>query len=103
VPGRAGCPPPVPQATDGNDRLYGSGGNDRSRGGRGKDRLDGGKGDDRLSGGRGRTAYLAGAGSDTVSARNGKKETVDSGKGRKDRATVDRADVTRGCEKVQRP
>ena len=88
---------------DGNDRLYGSGGNDRLRGGRGKDRLDGGKGNDRLVGGPGKNAYLAGAGNDTVSARNGKRETVDCGRGRKDRATVDQADPTRGCEKVQRP
>jgi len=46
---------------------------------------------------------VGGAGNDNVSARNGKKETIDCGRGKRDRATVDRADVTRGCEKVQRP
>jgi hypothetical protein len=33
---------------------------------------------------------------------NGKKETVDFGSGKRDRATVDRPDKVKGCEKVTR-
>jgi hypothetical protein len=47
--------------------------------------------------------YSGGAGNDTISARNGKRETVDCGAGKRDKATVDRRDKTRGCEKVRRP
>jgi hypothetical protein len=39
----------------------------------------------------------------TISARNGKRETVDRGPGKRDKATVDRRDKTKGCEKVRRP
>ena len=105
---------------DGNDSLYGAGGRDRLRGGRGKDRLFGGDGNDTLEGGDGRDAldggrgvdklaggkdvnsYKGGAGNDSINARNGKKETVDCGPGKKDSASVDRADRARGCEKVRR-
>jgi hypothetical protein len=37
-----------------------------------------------------------------VNARNGKKETVDCGSGKKDTAAVDKKDKTKGCEKVKR-
>jgi hypothetical protein len=46
--------------------------------------------------------YSGGPGNDTINARNGKKETVDCGSGKKDRATVDKRDKTKGCEKVKR-
>jgi Ca2+-binding RTX toxin-like protein len=87
---------------DGNDTLYGAGGNDRLNGGKGNDRLVGGGGNDALAGGKGTNRYKAGAGNDTVNARNRKKETVDCGAGKKDKATVDRKDKTKGCEKVKR-
>ena len=72
-----------------------------SHGGAGNDKLDGGSGNDRLSGGRGRNRYAAGAGKDTVNARNRKRERVDCGPGR-DKATVDRSDRVRRCERVKR-
>ena len=68
----------------GNDRLYGAPGNDTLQGGAGNDRRDGG------------------AGNDTLSAANGRRETVDCGSGRKDVATVDAFDRVRGCERVKR-
>jgi DNA-binding beta-propeller fold protein YncE/subtilisin-like proprotein convertase family protein len=86
----------------GNDKLYGAGGNDKLSGGKGNDKLFGGGGNDRLTGGPGTNSYRGGAGNDTLNARNGKKETVDCGTGKKDKATVDKKDKTRGCEKVKR-
>lgn len=86
----------------GNDRLDGAAGNDCLDGGRGSDRLNAGSGNDVLVGGPGRNAYSAGAGNDRVNARNGRRETIRCGKGRGDRAVVDRSDRVRGCEQVRR-
>jgi Ca2+-binding RTX toxin-like protein len=88
---------------DGDEILFGAGGNDSLNGGKGNDWLFGGRGNDKLTGGPGTNRYEAGAGNDTVSARNGKRETVDCGSGKRDKATVDRRDKVRGCEKVRRP
>jgi hypothetical protein len=88
---------------DGNDELHGAGGNDRLNGGRGRDSLDGGRGADRLVGGAGKNTYRAGAGNDTVRARNGRRDAVDCGAGRKDSAAVDRIDSVKRCERVARP
>jgi hypothetical protein len=105
---------------DGNDSLYGAGGKDTLKGGKGRDKLfggdgndtlsgedgkdalDGGRGNDKLSGGKDVNTYKGGDGNDTVNAKNGKKETVDCGKGTKDSATVDKVDKVKGCEKVKR-
>jgi Ca2+-binding RTX toxin-like protein len=87
---------------NGNDRLFGAGGNDSLKGGKGNDQLFGGGGNDKLAGGPGVNKYSGGAGTDSVNARNGKRERVDCGRGRKDVATVDKRDRTKGCEKVRR-
>ncbi len=87
----------------GDDRLTGGKGNDRLRGGSGDDRLSGGKGNDVLKGGEGKNTYFAGPGDDKVRARNGRPETINCGKGRRDRARVDRSDTVVGCETVTRP
>jgi hypothetical protein len=87
---------------DGNDTLYGAGGNDKLNGANGNDRLFGGGGNDTLTGGKSTNTYKAGAGNDTVNARNRKKETIDCGTGKKDKAIVDKKDKTRGCETVKR-
>jgi Ca2+-binding RTX toxin-like protein len=86
----------------GNDTLYGAGGNDKLFGDAGKDKLFGGGGSDKLTGGPGVNKYDGGAGNDTVNARNGKKETVNCGAGKKDVAVVDKRDKVKGCEKVRR-
>lgn len=100
----------------GKDRLVGGDGNDRLCGGTGRDTLDGGAGNDRLTGdacfprpsrpgSRNATVnrYQGGAGTDTIDARNGRREIVDCGTGRRDLAIVDRNDRVRGCERVKRP
>lgn len=89
--------------SDGRDKLLGGDGADTLSGGDGKDALDGGKGNDSLTGGRDANSFKGGSGNDKVNARNGKKDRVDCGAGRKDRASVDRVDRVRGCEKVKRP
>jgi Ca2+-binding RTX toxin-like protein len=86
----------------GNDKLYGGTGNDTLSGDAGKDLLDGGAGNDKMNGGADVNTYKGGAGDDTVSARNRKKDTIDCGAGKKDKATVDRIDKVKGCEKVAR-
>jgi hypothetical protein len=87
---------------DGNDKLFGGDGNDTLSGGKGNDSLDGGNGNDKLTGGAGVNAYNGGAGNDSINARNGKKETVNCGTGKSDKATVDKADKVKGCEQVKR-
>jgi uncharacterized delta-60 repeat protein len=86
----------------GNDKLFGGDGNDRLFGDGGNDLVDGGKGKDLLVGGRGKDRYRGGAGNDRIKAVDRKKDKVDCGKGKKDRATVDRKDKVKGCEKVKR-
>jgi hypothetical protein len=86
----------------GNDSLKGGKGNDKLFGGRGNDTLDGGPGNDTLNGGKGRNKYNGGTGNDTVNAKNGTKETVDCGAGKRDKATVDKKDVVKHCERVKR-
>jgi hypothetical protein len=85
----------------GADRLVGGAGRDRIAGGPTGDQLVGGRGADRLKGGRGANAYNGGRGGDRIAARNGKNELVLCGPGR-DRATVDRRDRVRDCERVRR-
>jgi CSLREA domain-containing protein len=85
----------------GNDVLSGGPGNDRLTGGTGNDRLSGSTGDDKLTGGRGRDTLKGGTGNDTLNAADHRKDIVDCGKGR-DRATVDRLDRVKNCEKVKR-
>jgi Ca2+-binding RTX toxin-like protein len=87
---------------DGADKLFGGDGNDSLNGGKGKDSLDGGKGNDKLTGSSDVNKYKGGSGDDSINARNGKKETVDCGSGKKDSASVDKADKVKGCEKVKR-
>jgi Ca2+-binding RTX toxin-like protein len=86
----------------GNDKIYGAAGADKLTGGSGNDTLVGGAGNDKLDGGSGVNSYNGGPGNDTINARNGKRETIDCGPGKKDSATVDKADTVRGCEKVKR-
>lgn len=79
----------------GNDTIYARGGRDLVRGGKGNDRIFGGAGIDIL---------LAGRGNDVIRARDGKRDVVDCGRGKKDRAIVDVLDrVAANCEKVVLP
>ncbi|HEU5264720.1 MAG TPA: N,N-dimethylformamidase beta subunit family domain-containing protein [Gaiellaceae bacterium] len=81
------------RGTRGADRLFGRGGDDRIFGLAGDDVLNGGPNADRLWGGSGR---------DRLFARDGVGDVVVCGPGR-DVAVVDRLDLVRACEEVQRP
>jgi RTX calcium-binding nonapeptide repeat (4 copies) len=87
--------------------LFGEGGRDLLHGRGGDDQLRGGPGNDRLVGGAGRDVLGAGAGADRLEARENRsageklrRDRVDCGSGRRDRATVDRRDRVRRCERV---
>ncbi len=73
----------------GNDVLRGGAGNDHLAGRSGNDRLNGGPGADNLTGGTGIDVLLGGTGPDVLLARDGRRDTVDGGRGT-DTATVDR-------------
>jgi Ca2+-binding RTX toxin-like protein len=86
----------------GKDVLLGGAGNDTLNGGLGNDTMDGGGGNDKLTDTKGVNKFKGAAGNDTLFAKNGQKETVDCGAGTKDKATVDKKDVVKGCETVVR-
>lgn len=87
----------------GDDCLDGGKGNDRLGGGRDADKLVGGAGNDRLRGGRGTDKLVGGGGNDRLSARDGVRDRVVCGRGKRDRAKVDRKDkVRKNCERVKR-
>lgn len=85
------------------DQIDGLGGKDRLKGARGADCLSGGNGNDRLGGGRGADELAGGKGNDRIAARDGVRDRVNCGRGKHDRAKVDRKDrVRESCERVKR-
>jgi RTX calcium-binding nonapeptide repeat (4 copies)/PA domain/LVIVD repeat len=85
----------------GNDGLQGHGGADRLSGGRGPDRVNGGGGNDRISVGGATNRASGGPGNDRISARNGKRDKINCGRGR-DTVRADRKDRVAGnCETVR--
>jgi Ca2+-binding RTX toxin-like protein len=92
----------VIDGSEGDDTLHGSGGNDTLNGDDGNDKLFGDDGNDKLDGGAGKNTYSGGNGDDRISAANKvKKEKVNCGGGKKDKATIDKGDKPKGCEKVK--
>ena len=87
---------------EGRDTLSGGDGNDVISGSNGNDRLGGGNGNDKINGGQGLNTYSGGAGNDNIIASNGRRETIDCGRGSRDKVRADRTDTVRGCETVQR-
>jgi Ca2+-binding RTX toxin-like protein len=85
----------------GDDFLSGGAGNDNVRGDAGSDILSGGPGADVISTGSGSNLVNGGTGADRIVAANRVRETIRCGGGR-DRATVDRRDRVKGCERVRR-
>jgi Ca2+-binding RTX toxin-like protein len=85
---------------DGNDVLDGGPGNDSLRGGSGSDRISGGSGNDRIDGGSGPDRIHGDAGNDSISAIDGRRDTIDCGPGRHDVVRADRGDRLKHCEKV---
>ena len=84
----------------GNDELVGAGSDDLIEGGRGNDRVTGGGGPDEITGGPGRDRLFGGAGRDFIKSRDSARDMVRCGPGR-DRATADRRDRVRGCERIR--
>jgi Ca2+-binding RTX toxin-like protein len=84
----------------GDDFLSGGAGNDNLRGNGGSDILSGGPGADVISAGSGTNTVNGGKGADRIAAANRVRETIRCGGGR-DRATVDRRDRVKGCERVK--
>lgn len=91
------------------DRVSGGGGNDWLRTGTGGDSISGGPGRDKIVGADGGDSIRGGAGGDRLYGAGG-SDTLRSGAGSDtavcgagaDRALVDRADRTNGCERVTR-
>lgn len=117
------------RGTSANDVICGLGGNDRITARRGRDALDTGAGDDRAQGGqgvdmllglsgndvlkgkKGRDKIGGGAGrdrlwgqgnNDLIAAADGRRDYVQGGAGRGDRARVDRKDRVLKVEKIRR-
>jgi hypothetical protein len=84
----------------GDDRLNGGAGDDVLRGGGGRDVIWGRQGADRLSGGAGRDVLHGGTGRDRLLAADGRRDTVDGGRGA-DVGVVDRRlDRLRSIQRV---
>ena len=90
------------KGTPAGDKIRGKKGSDRLRGRGGRDCVKGGRGADRISGGPARDRLAGGRGNDRIRARDGSRDIVICGRGRKDRATLDGRDKARGCERVKR-
>ena len=79
-------------------------GNDTVRAGGGRDVVRGGKGNDRIFGGSGKDTLVGGRGNDVIRARDGKVDTINCGRGKKDRAVVDLKDIVSvNCEDIVLP
>lgn len=98
-----------------SDRISGNGGNDRLSGGStGNDRLAGNSGNDRLAGGTGNDSLVAGTGTDRLAGGPGndslntrdrrRGDSANCGESRRDRdrASIDRGDRVRNCERASR-
>jgi hypothetical protein len=87
----------------GNDVLDGDGGWDTLLGRGGADLLIGRGDPDTIVGGPGRDRIYAGLENDAIHARDGWRDRIDCGAGRRDRVFADRQDVVaRNCEIVRR-
>jgi hypothetical protein len=80
--------------------LAGGSGNDLINGGPDADRLFGESGKDRIIGRGGNNFVDGGDGNDSIDVRNGVRDRVICGRGRRDRVRADRVDRLNGCEIV---
>jgi glucose/arabinose dehydrogenase len=86
--------------TPGDDILEGTPGDDVICGGYGDDRVLGGAGNDYVEGDFGHDYINTGSGSDKVAARDGYRDRIVCGQGRRDKVYKNRIDRTRGCERA---
>jgi Ca2+-binding RTX toxin-like protein len=92
--------PDVIDGADGNDVEKGGKKADLLLGLKGKDRLIGAKGADRLLGGKDRDVLRAGADNDNISARDGERDIVDGGPGKRNRARTDGKDKVKRVQRL---
>ncbi|HEX6117781.1 MAG TPA: calcium-binding protein [Solirubrobacterales bacterium] len=92
--------PDVIDAANGNDTARGGKKADLLLGLKGKDRLIGSKGADRLLGGKDRDVLKAGADNDNISARDGERDLVDGGPGKRNRARTDGKDKVKRVQRL---
>jgi hypothetical protein len=98
---RAGGGENIVQAQWGADDVRTGSGTDFVWGGGGNDVIRTGSGSDWIHPGPGRDLVFAGSGNDHVVANDGERDVIDCGAGF-DSARVDRFDIVRNCEKVNR-
>lgn len=87
---------------DGPDRLVGTGDSNVLKTKGGRDIVDGGGGRDRINPGRGKDEVEGGPGNDIIRARDGKRDRIDCGSGRRDKVIADRKDKVKRCRTVKR-
>jgi TolB protein len=92
----------VVRALSGDDTVYGGRGADFLMGGDGADIVYGGHGADKFGGGPGWDTLLGGPGNDVVNARDGRRDWIYCGSGRRDSVRANRVDLVQGCEIVAR-
>ena len=85
----------------GKDLLVGASGDDRIKADAGDDKINAGNGNDDITPGPGNDIANGQGGDDTISARDGARDTIDCGAGR-DKVTADRTDAVKNCEFVKR-
>ncbi len=90
----------VIDAADGNDRARGGKKADLILGLSGKDKLFGSKGADALVGGKDTDVLKAGAHNDNISARDGERDLVDGGSGKRNRARTDSKDQVKRVQRL---
>jgi Ca2+-binding RTX toxin-like protein len=82
----------------GDDDVEGGAGGDAVYGGLGDDRVLGGTGNDYVEGDYGHDNINTGTGSDKVAAKDGYRDRITCGQGRRDKVYKDKKDRTQGCE-----
>ena len=85
----------------GDDRVFGDAGNDKVQGASGADSVDGGAGTDQMYGDIASCSVFCSLDSDTLTARDGERDTVDCGGGA-DGAVVDQLDIVAFCASIDR-
>ena len=90
------------KGTEGGDLLQGRRGNDRLNGKAGEDCVAGNKGNDRLRGAKGKDKLHGGKGEDRINSKDGERDRVACGPGKKDRVVADKKDKLTGCERKRR-
>ncbi len=87
---------------DGPDRLVGTGDANVLKTKGGADTIRAGGGRDKINPGKGKDEVEGGPGNDLIRARDGKRDVIDCGAGKRDKVIADRKDRVKRCKKVVR-